>query len=64
MKANVNVLAKPHPYTSFSHHRHAASLRAESAPIHAVVNGVHKYYTLITMTSLQFTQVSAQEKLA
>ena len=35
-----------------------ASLRAESAPIHAVVNAVHKYYTLlITMTSLQFTQV-------
>ena len=36
--------------------RHAASLRAESAPIHAVFNAVHKYYTLITMTSLQFTQ--------
>ena len=24
--------------------------------IHAVVNAVHKYYTLITMASLQFTQ--------
>ena len=31
----------------------------ESAPIHVVINAVHKYfefYTLITMTSLQPTQ--------
>ena len=31
---------------------------AESAPIHAVINAMHKsfeFYTLITMTSLQFT---------
>ena len=27
---------------------------AESAPIHAVINALHNY-TLITMTSLQFT---------
>jgi len=35
-------------------------LSVESAPIRAVINAVHNYvfefYTLITMTSLQFTQ--------
>jgi len=41
--------------TSFSHYRWTASLRAESAPIHVVINAVHKYLssTQITMTSLQ-----------
>ena len=35
------------------------SVLLESAPIHVVINAVHKYfefYTLITMTSLQPTQ--------
>ena len=45
MKAKVNVLAKPHPYTSFSHYRWTASMRAaaESAPINAFINAMHKY---------------------
>ena len=53
MKAKVsNIVAKHHPYI-FSHYSYTASLRAESAQ---VINAVHKFYTLITMTSLQLTQ--------
>jgi len=36
-ESKVNILAKPHHYIFFTPVRHAASLRAESAPIHAVV---------------------------
>ena len=59
MKAKVNVLAKPHPYIFFTlTDTKTASLRAaaESAPIHVVIIAMHKFYTLINMTSLEFTQ--------
>ena len=53
----------PHPYIFFTLYREIASLRAaaEFAPITAVINVMHKYlfYTLITMTSLQFTHVQS-----
>ena len=63
MKAKIDILAKPCLCsTSFHTTVKTASLRAESAPIHAIVNAVHKYLSfahwLATMTSrLQPTQV-------
>ena len=43
LKAKVNVLAKLYPYIFFTLQLDSASLRVESAPIHAVINAVHKY---------------------
>ena len=45
MKAKVNILVKPHPYIFFTLQLDSmhALIRAESAPIHAVISAVHEY---------------------
>ena len=56
-EAKVNVLAMSIP-TSFSHYSLTVSLRAaaESSPTMQLLMLVFEFYTLITMTSLEFTQ--------
>ena len=59
MKSKVDIIYWQSfiPTSFFSHYSYqTASLRAKYDPIHAVPNAVHISITVISMTSLQFTQ--------